>query len=319
MPAISASAPGKIILIGEHAVVYGKPAIAVPVSQVMAKALVTPNITAESGSVWVQAPDIGMDDSLSELPKDNAIAKAITLVFAELGVSRPPSFKLRVTAGIPKAAGMGSGASVSVAIIRAVSGFLGSVLPDETVSDIAFQVEKIHHGTPSGIDNTVVTYQKPVYFVSGQPLELLSIPKPFYLVIGNTGISSSTAAAVGDVRKAWEADKETYEAIFTEVGEIATQARGLIEGGEPEGLGPLMDQNHELLIEMGVSSPELNVLVGAARNSGSLGAKLSGAGRGGNMIALVQKENTVNVAEALMAAGAINTISTLIGHLGELK
>jgi mevalonate kinase len=260
-----------------------------------------------------------MDKSLSELPKDNAIAKAIVLVLAELEVSRPPAFKLRVSADIPKAAGMGSGASVSVAIIRAVSGFLGIALPDETVSDLAFEVEKIHHGTPSGIDNSVVTYQKPVYFVSGQPIELLSIPKPFNLVIGFTGISSSTAAVVGCVRKAWEEDRETYEAIFTKVGEIAAQARHLIEGGEPEVLGPLMDQNHELLIDMGVSSQELDTLVVAARKSGALGAKLSGAGRGGNMIALVEKENVMNVAEALMASGAKNTISTLVGDMGELR
>lgn len=316
MPAISASAPGKIILVGEHAVVYGQPAIAVPVTQVQAKAIVTANISGDSGSVWVQAPDIGMDSSLSDLPKNSAIPKSINLVFDELGIAQPPAFKLRVTADIPKAAGMGSGASISVAIIRAVSGFLGSALADETVSALAYEVEKMHHGTPSGIDNTVVTYQKPVYFVRGQPIELLSIPNPFNLIIGNTGISSSTAVVVGDVRKAWEADKETYEAIFAAVGSLAAGARRLIETGEPEGLGPLINQNHALLIDMGVSSPELDKLVNAAQNSGALGAKLSGGGRGGNMIALVQKENVVNVAEALMAAGAINTISTLVGNEG---
>ncbi len=318
MPAYSASAPGKIILFGEHAVVYGRPAIAAPVAQVKAKAILTADPRAEPGSVQVQAPDVRLDSVLSSLPLDDAIAKAISGTFAALGVSKPPAFKLRISSTIPLAAGLGSGAAVSVAIIRAVSAFLGRPLPDEEVSALTYDVEKIHHGTPSGIDNTVVTYAMPVYFIRERPIQTFQVKKPFTIVIGDTGIASSTAVAVGDLRELWQADKAQYEAIFDEVSAIAQKARQAIEDGQPESLGALMDENHAWLQKMTVSSPELDQLVGAAREAGALGAKMSGAGRGGNMIALVLPDMAQTVAEALMSAGATNTITTTVGGQGSL-
>jgi len=120
-------------------------------------------------------------------------------------------------------------------------------------------------------------------------------------------------AAVGDVRSAWQADSERFEQLFDEVGRIAQAARQAIEAGRPQELGELMDQNHALLYDMGVSSPELEQLVWAARVAGAQGAKLCGGGRGGNMIALVENENAPAVARALGAAGAKRTILTQVG------
>ena len=315
MPAISGTAPGKIILFGEHAVVYGQPAIAVPVSQVQARAVITPDIRGEPGGVQITAPDIDLDSSLAKLPLDDAIAKAVVDTLSALSISKPPAFNLRVTSTIPLVAGLGSGAAVSVAVIRAVSGFLGRKLPDEQVSALAFEIEKIHHGTPSGIDNTVVTYAQPVYYIKDQPIETFQVPKPFTIVIGDTGIPGPTSITVGDVRSAWQADKEKYENMFKVIGEIAKHACHHIENGETARLGALMDQNQELLSQMDVSSPELEALIEAARNAGALGAKLSGGGRGGNMIALVQNEHADDVETALLAAGAVNTIVTSVGAL----
>lgn len=310
MPALSASAPGKVILFGEHAVVYGQPAIAVPVSQVTAKATVTPEIRAAQGEVRIQAPDIDLDANLDDLPEDQPLAAAVRAGLAAFGVTRAPAFTLRVHSTIPVAGGLGSGAAVSVAVLRAVSAFLGHPLGDDEVSDLAFEIEKLHHGTPSGIDNTVVTYARPVYFVKGRSIEVFSIPTPFTLVIADTGVPSPTKVAVGDLRQAWQTDPERYEAIFGAIGSLAKQARHAIEAEENAGLGPLMDQNHSLLQSLDVSSPELDRLVEAAHSASALGAKLSGGGRGGNMIALVKPEQADKVAQALEAAGAKSTIIT---------
>lgn len=313
MPAFSATAPGKIILFGEHAVVYGRPAIAVPVEQLRARAVISADPRADSGVVRIQAPDVGLDVLMGELPSGHPLRMVVQKVLDELAIVRTPAFKLRVTSSIPVAAGLGSGAAVSVAIIRALAAFLGHQLSDEKVSALAYEVEKLHHGTPSGIDNTVVTYSMPVYFVRGSPVETFRVKRPFSLVIGDTGISSPTAVAVGDLRQAWLADKAYYEPVFDAVGQIVQSARKLIENGQVERLGPLMNQNHVLLQEMDVSCTELDRLVSAACGAGALGAKLSGGGRGGNMIALVEPSLETQVVQSLRSAGAVRTFITQVG------
>jgi mevalonate kinase len=170
----------------------------------------------------------------------------------------------------------------------------------------------------------VVTYAKPVYFVKQSPspsgrgdrgegdVETLTVAKSFTIVIGDTGISAPTKESVGDVRKLWEADKTKWESVFDQIGAIAKEARNAIESGKWEALGELMNQNHALLRELTVSSPELDKLIEAARNAGALGAKLSGGGRGGNMIALVEADQAEAVAKSLKEAGAKNTITTQV-------
>ncbi len=315
----TASAPGKIILFGEHAVVYGRPALAVPVTQVQAK--VTAEKTGQdAGKNWadavlVQAADIGLSSPLSRLLADSSphpLATVIEKTLQRLGINRPAAFRVTIRSSIPVASGLGSGAAVSVAIIRALTELFERPLPAEQVNQLAYEIEKLHHGTPSGIDNTVITYAKPVYFVRGQPIETFSVAQPFSLVIADTGIAAPTRESVGDLRKLWQADPSRWEAVFERVGEIVRQARQAIESGETVRLGPLMDANQALLQEMTVSSPELDHLVLAAKTAGAEGAKLSGGGRGGNMIALAQPQSAESVASALKAAGAKQTILTTI-------
>jgi mevalonate kinase len=313
MPAISASAPGKVILFGEHAVVYGQPAIAVPITQVQAKAIVIARPDQPGGWVNVQAPNIDLDLPLKELTPDNPLAFAINGVFEALGVSHPPAMIVRITSTIPIAAGLGSGAAVSVAIIRAVSEFLGRLLPDQQVSALAFEVEKLHHGTPSGIDNTVITSAQPVYFKKGAPpgeniVETFHAARPFTIVIGDSGISSPTAVAVGDVKRAWRNKPAHFNTLFSRIGIIVDRAKKALEDGDIAAIGPLMNENQDLLVEIGVSSPHLDHLINAAHQAGALGAKLSGAGRGGNMIALVSRDTAEHLSSALKDAGATNTI-----------
>jgi mevalonate kinase len=185
-------------------------------------------------------------------------------------------------------------------------------MSDEEVNVFAYEIEKLHHGTPSGIDNTVVTYAKPVYFIKGQPIETFKVAEPFTIVIGDTGVSAPTRESVGDVRKLWEGDQAKWEKVFDEAGMIAKEARGVIESGKWKELGELMNMNHMLLQEMTVSSLELDRLVSVAIDAGALGAKMSGGGRGGNMIALVTPDIAETVSEALLEAGAYNTIITQV-------
>jgi mevalonate kinase len=310
MPAFTATAPGKIILFGEHAVVYGQPAIAVPVQDVQARAIVKAKPGGDGISLI--APDISLHHDLKDLPLDDAIALAIDLTLKELDIPKPPACTLIISSTIPLAAGLGSGAAVSVAIIRALSGFLGHPLPDETINELTFEVEKLHHGTPSGIDNTVITYSKPVYYVKREPIRILDIKLPFILVIGDTGVKCPTSVTVGEVRKAYEANPGLYETYFDMCNRIVGRAVFQIDDRRIAPLGALMNDNHKVLQQMGVSSPELDGLVEAAREAGALGAKLSGGGRGGNMIALVEPATADQVAAALTEAGAVRTITTTV-------
>jgi mevalonate kinase len=148
--------------------------------------------------------------------------------------------------------------------------------------------------------------------VKGQPPQLLPVARPFHLLIGDTGEPSPTKAAVADVRAAYERAPERYGLLFQAIGVLAGQARAIIATGQPDDLGPLLRRNHALLQELQVSSPALDRLVDAAQQAGALGAKLSGGGRGGNMLALVSPETRESVAAALTKAGAVRVIYTVV-------
>lgn len=312
MPAYSSSAPGKIILFGEHAVVYGRPAIAVPVLKVHAKTIASADPRGTPGVVKLSAPGIGLESTLADLPEEHPLAAAIWKAASAMKLSHIPACTIQVTSNIPIAGGMGSSAAVSVSMLRAFSALMGHPLSDEQVSDLAYEVEVIHHGTPSGIDNTVITYARPVYFVKGKQPEILQVNQPFTLVIGDSGVQSSTAGMVGGVRERHAEELEQYEALFDAVGDVTDAAREAIQAGRVDALGPLMDENQSLLSRMGVSSHALEKLIEAARWSGAKGAKLSGAGGGGNIIALVTDETADRVSAALKQAGAVRTITTEI-------
>jgi mevalonate kinase len=309
MKSVTAMAPGKVILFGEHAVVYGQPALAVPVSQVQARAVVA----EAAGGFWIEARNLGRRYRPEDAPPGDPLARGVALVHERAGLGRLPDAELCVSSTIPIASGMGSGAAVVTAAVRALAEFVGLQLSNDEVSALVFQTEKLLHGTPSGIDNTVVAFEQPVYFVKGQPPQPFRVARPFHLLIADTGHPSPTRVTVGDVRAAFEREPERYARLFAAAGDIAREARQLIESGEPERLGPLMSRNHALLQAMGVSSAELDRLVEAAGQAGALGAKLSGGGRGGNVLALVTPASAGGVEQALVAAGAVKVIQTTVG------
>jgi mevalonate kinase len=156
----------------------------------------------------------------------------------------------------------------------------------------------------------VIAFEKPVYFVKDVAQEIFWVGESFLLAIADTGIQSSTREVVGDLRRRYGADPKGYDLLFDQVGEIAAEARQAMEQGESGTLGRLMDDNHLLLQKLGVSCPELDCLVIAARDAGALGAKMSGSGWGGNMIALISEETRGRVDMVLRLAGASNVIVT---------
>ncbi len=322
------AAPGKIILFGEHAVVYGQPALAVPVTQVQAVATILPAPAPlqvgfaqdeGEGEFWIEAVNVGHHYRLSQATPDDVLAAAVRLTCAHIGARVPAGVALSIDSTIPMASGLGSGAAVCAAIVRAITNYFNYPITNSEVSSIVFETEKLLHGAPSGIDNTVIAYGRPVYFVKGQPPVPFTVAQPFRLLIGDTGLASPTKIAVGDVRAAWQKEPERYEQIFRAIGDISQKARAVIEAPQTlqvsetfRVLGELMNRNHALLQQLDVSCPELDALVSAARDAGALGAKLSGAGRGGNMLALVTEDTEQAVRAALEAAGAKRVIGTTV-------
>ncbi|WP_376790243.1 mevalonate kinase [Thermoflexus sp.] len=306
---VEASACGKVILLGEHAVVYGRPALAVPVCGLRARARAEP-LPPGSGC-WIEALDTGERLRLSEAPPDHPLAMAVRLALEHLALPEP-DLRLVLRSELPIASGLGSGAAVSAALVRGIFRWSGQSPDPELVSALVYEVEKRHHGTPSGIDNTVIAYERPLRFVRGQPPVFLSIARPFTLVIADSGIPSPTRETVATVRMAWEREPDRYERLFDAIAALVREAEACLASGRIEDLGPLLDTNHQLLRELGVSSPALDHLTRIAREAGAMGAKLTGGGRGGHLIALVPPEQAEPVARALQAAGARATYRTEI-------
>jgi mevalonate kinase len=305
------SAPGKVILCGEHAVVYGIPAIALPVTAVKAYAALEE--TEDEGLV-VEAVDLDQSWHIDEQPEHPlaSLARA-TLALAPA----PPSLKLKVTlrSTIPMASGMGSGAALSAAFARALAGYLQLSLDPVTVSQLVYEAERHYHGTPSGIDNTVVSFEQPIVFQRkdhGVPplMEPLAIRGVLTLVIADTGVRCPTRVTVGAVRERWLADPEGYDRLFTAIGDVVCGVRAALQDGDMRRTGKLLDENQRLLEAIGVSTPELETLIAVARRAGAWGAKLSGGGGGGIMLALVSPDRAQRVVQALGEAGAARVILT---------
>ncbi|MFP3854738.1 MAG: mevalonate kinase, partial [Anaerolineales bacterium] len=218
----SASAPGKIILLGEHAVVYRRPALAVPLSDLQAWATVE---DSDHPGIHLISEQADVDFWLHEADDAQPVALAVRLTLQALELKSSPDLRITIDSDLPIAAGLGSGAAVSVAVIRALSQHLGHPLSPTVQATLAYEVEKLHHGTPSGIDNTVVAHEAPVFFIKGAPLETFPIDDPFTLVIADTGIPSPTGDAVAGVRERWKQDKARYEGYFDEIGQLAQRGR----------------------------------------------------------------------------------------------
>jgi len=209
---------------------------------------------------------------------------------------------IRVASRIPIAMGLGSSAAFAVAVIRALDAYLGLGQDDAEIDALAFRCEELTHGTPSGVDNHLATFGQAVRFRRGErvrPLELSAMPP---LVVAASGIRGITREQVAGVRARYERSQSLYEGIFDEMGRIAGDGAQALIQGDYERLGELMNVGHGLLNAIGVSHPDLEKMVSIARQSGALGAKLTGAGGGGSIVALCPGK-VREVSSALRDAG----------------
>ena len=302
---ITTTAPAKIILFGEHAVVYGEPAIAVPLADLRAIA----TMTASDAPLHIIAQDLS--NQTIHIDDDDPLAQITRAALKGLGQAIPHA-RLELQSKIPIASGLGSGAAISTVIVRALAAFNQHALNHDETNRIVYDIEKLHHGTPSGIDNTVIVYEQAIYYVRNQPIQHIANRTPFTILVANTGIGAPTKIAVSDVRRLYNTKPERTKPVIERIGQIAHSAHQAMQAGDLPTLGELMYENHHLLRQLTVSSHELDILVETARANGALGAKLSGGGRGGNMIALVKRDDSQRMTDALYAAGATNVLQTKI-------
>jgi hydroxymethylglutaryl-CoA reductase len=206
---------------------------------------------------------------------------------------------------IPRAMGLGGSSALAVAILRALDHSYQLGLNHERINELAYECEKAAHGTPSGVDNTVATYGTALRFTKtddGPLFETVKLGQPLQLVVGITGKESLTADTVARVRQAWQQHPQRYEGIFDQIGQLTDAATRAVTSGQINELGELMNLCHGYLNALQLSTPELEELVHIARAHGAVGAKLTGGGGGGSMVALCPDSQQA-VQRAMQAAG----------------
>lgn len=266
---------GKLILAGEHAVVYGYPALAVAIDRGVA-ACITP----------IDGPTRAGPGT----PCDTRLSAALV---AALG---PRGFHVQLTSDLPLGRGMGSSAAIGVALVRARAAAEGRALSLDEVYERAFAIERIFHGTPSGLDHAVSSRGGLLRYRKGPPPAFETMPCPdLTLVVLDSGTAGNTKEMVDRVRR----ERGRLAGVLAEIGGLVEEVERALH--DPERLGPLLTQNHRLLRRLGVSTPRLDELVELALTRGALGAKLAGAGGGGVVLALAPDAD--GLVRAAAAAG----------------
>ena len=297
-------AAGKVILLGEHAVVYGRRAVALPIRNA-----VSAKVTKDNPQSTLTIPAWGVWHELNpEATTTSELDAAISLIAKELDVSTG-GVAIHVHSRLPRAMGLGSSAAIAVAIIRGFDLAFELGIDDERVNAIAFECEKLAHGTPSGVDNTIATYARPMLFRRGDaletsPIELAESP-PIVIACGHSG--GRTIEQVAGVRARREANLQRYERIFDEIDDISRQGADALIASDFTQLGSLMNICHGLLNAIEVSTPELESMISIARASGAAGAKLTGAGGGGSIVAVCP--GAEDAVEAALAAAGFATMN----------
>ena len=279
-------APGKIILLGEHSVVFGQPALAAALPFGLT---VRATKTNEGGLV--------LDEGL---PRDARVLEALGVIGRAVGVEH--AF-ISASSDLPPGGGLGSSAAFAVALTRALSGLNGASMTDDDVGNVALASEQIFHGRPSGLDHTTCTRAQLIRFWKGPPprVETLRAAKPLSIVVALTGESRQASANVMSLVARAAQQPERYDPLIGRLGELALAGSKDVETGDLVALGLRMNEAHALLSECGVSCGSLDAAVSAAQKAGALGAKLTGAGGGGAAIALAP--DPAPVVHAIRALG----------------
>jgi mevalonate kinase len=274
---------GKVILLGEHGVVHGRPALAAG----LGRGVLATATRAEADALVLMG--MGSDDARRFPPEgagEEPLARAFHVALAGYG-ARPFPAEVRCEVGLPPGAGLGCSAAIGVAVVGALDALYGVARTPEERGAYCLAWEEVFHGNPSGVDNTMAAVGGIHVYRKGRPLEPLRPRVPLHLVVGYSGEGSSTKEMVESVAHFAERWPSEAEKIFDGMAALVGYAKLALEEGNLRHVGQLMDLNHKLLSSLMLSTERLEALCGAAREAGALGAKVTGAGGGGCMIALV--------------------------------
>lgn len=307
---VVASAPAKIILLGEHFVVYGGPAIVFAIDKrayarvekrsdnclhIQSKNLNLAGIF-ENGNLRVEQGEL-KEAKMRFEPVKHAVEKVMEKHGNQVGLD------VEINSTVPVGAGLGSSAAVIAATTAATGALLNVKLSKEDILRITYAAERIAHGTPSGIDPAISTMGGTMIFQTDTGFKPLEVKTDIPVVIGDTGIERSTRVQVEKVRNLVDKHPRIAEHLMKAAREIVLRATDALKENDLETLGTMMNLNHALLCGLGVSDESIEWLTNAARKAGALGAKLTGAGGGGCMIALAREEELEQVLEAIQRAG----------------
>lgn len=289
----------KIILIGEHAVVYGQPAIALPLTTVNVKATVE---DAETESTINSSYFTG---KLADFPV-SGIKHLINYLIDKNEIENPLSITIK--SDLPAERGMGSSAAVAVALIRAFYTYLGKPLTKTQLLNLANISEKDTHKNPSGLDAATCASEQPIWMVRNQELKTFPIKTHGYLVIADSGIKGKTSQAIAVVKEWLMHNPDETQKLISDLGQLAFNAKDALASDDIEKLGEIFNAAQAILRQLGVSCAQLDDLIALSLKNGSLGSKLTGGGKGGCFICLTKSIGDASgLSQALLDAGATQT------------
>lgn len=310
-------ANGKVILFGEHAVVYGVEALAAGLPAMVRARALSRNELGSSSNLSIKSkvsiPAWGLEIDAFELGSSNVLQQMCERIRQALKKEIKP-FYLEIDAKVPPASGLGASASVAVAMTKALAAHAGITLNADQVNQIAYGCEQLAHGTPSGLDNTLATYggvQRFQRVDGGVRFSVVDVPDPIELLIVLSGKKGYTAETVARVRAAREAALSKYDQLFSQIAEISSDGLNALRSCDLDKLGRLLTANQQCLREVGVSCVEIEQVIELAVSTGVRGAKLTGSGDGGAVI-ILPKQNISDLEQAFQQAG----YKTLRAHIG---